>query len=155
MAKKDNIPAGYQLQITSWENDADCYKTQVFSGLTKEDCKFLIELGKLFRSDYRVKKGEKAFGGGSGRDVTMEEVMDAYDAVIQKHQDKITPSLLEQFKVDRDEEYAEDGYNENITELVGYPEEDYYSEIQYFRVFDSYEVFYHPGPVQNVTSEFK
>lgn len=147
------IPAGYQLQITSWENDADCYKTQVFSGLTKEDCQFLIELGKLFRSDYRVKKGEKAFGGSCGREIAFDVVMDAYDAVIAKHKDKITPSLLEQFQVERgeDDEYH---YGDCIAELVGYPEEEYYHEIQYFRVFDSYKVYLYPEAIREVTEEF-
>jgi hypothetical protein len=38
------IPAGYQVSVTSWENDGDNYRTETIPGLSKEGAQFLVDL---------------------------------------------------------------------------------------------------------------
>jgi len=149
----DNIPAGYQVVITSWENDADHYKDQTFSGLSKEDAAFIIDLAKLFKSVNH--HGDSGFGG-SARHYQMnrkgsdyeEDLMDAWDAVVAKHPG-ISEAVRESFvPEERDFGY----YGEMATELVHYPGEDYHDG--YIRVFDDFKVFFFETEVKNVSKEF-
>lgn len=52
MSKEVLMKKGYTLEVTSWENDADNYKTKsVYCGDNKEDAKALLKLCKeLFSS---------------------------------------------------------------------------------------------------------
>lgn len=45
--KETIIPAGYRLTVDSWENDADNGKTEILSGLSKEQVQFFTDLCKL------------------------------------------------------------------------------------------------------------
>ena len=36
------IKAGYAIEITSWENDGDCYNTKRFDGLTLDECRWRV-----------------------------------------------------------------------------------------------------------------
>lgn len=47
-----NIPSGFRLSVTSWENDADDYQTVVLSGLTEADVHFYLDLARAFRSTH-------------------------------------------------------------------------------------------------------
>lgn len=155
---KNDIQPGYALSLTSWENDADCYKTQTFTGLPEADVKFLIALAKLFYSTNGSKKG---FGGASwhykgGREKFFTDMYAAVDKVVKKHADAgVTPELYEQWVIDRSEEYFEDAYNEMISTLVGYPEEEMYQSDGYIRVFESFTVHHYPCVIEDVTDKFK
>ena len=56
------ISAGYRLIVTSWENDADNYKTKSMDGLSEEATYFLGALIKLFYSKNNPPKGKVCFG---------------------------------------------------------------------------------------------
>lgn len=131
MAKSNDIPAGFQLQVTSWENDADCYNTVTYSGLTREDCAFLIDVAKLFQSRNRVTGG---FGNQSPDEF---EVDAAIDKIIAKH-----PGISA--------EYAATNFDSAIELVDGYGYES-----DYVRVYDTHQVFYYETPVANVTGDFK
>ena len=45
----NTIKPGYMLQITSWENDADAYRTITKYGLSVTVAKFFIEFAELFK----------------------------------------------------------------------------------------------------------
>ena len=48
MSKKTKIiPSGYQIVVTSWENDADNYNTETISGLTLEQVMFYKDIASL------------------------------------------------------------------------------------------------------------
>lgn len=51
MTKQTIIPAGYRITVTSWENDADNYNTEVKEGLSLEQCKLYVDLCKLMEGD--------------------------------------------------------------------------------------------------------
>lgn len=41
------IKAGYRITVTSWENDADHYNTEIVDGLTEDTVRFHVDLLKL------------------------------------------------------------------------------------------------------------
>ena len=45
------IRAGYRLTVTSWENDADHYRTCTVEGIPFKICKFLVAVCKLHEMD--------------------------------------------------------------------------------------------------------
>jgi len=47
--KTNTIKAGYRIHVTTWENDADNYRTESMDGLTEGNVKFIVELLKLFK----------------------------------------------------------------------------------------------------------
>lgn len=51
MTKQTVIPAGYRLTVTSWENDADNYNTEVKEGLSLGACRLYVDLCKLMGDD--------------------------------------------------------------------------------------------------------
>lgn len=68
-----NIPAGYQIQIVTWENDADNYMTNVISGLTQAQAKMHYELAMFFVSGTNNKgKGLDGRGNYGNADVSYE-----------------------------------------------------------------------------------
>ena len=51
MSKTVLIPAGYRVEVTSWENDGDNYNTKSISGIKSESAvKFIVEICKLHKS---------------------------------------------------------------------------------------------------------
>lgn len=151
----ENIPAGYRLSITSWENDADHYKDQIFEGLTGADVRYLVQFAKLFRSQSRHDGG---FGGSArqhigGADAYWTSLRAAIDGVVARHPD-ISQRVRESYVPIADaEECWQDVYSNVITELVSYPGDDYDST--YFRVYDSFKVHFFESPVEEVTDKFK
>ena len=87
MTKQTTIPAGYRITITTWENDADNYKTEVMEGITDINlAKFYCELAELHtsRHDHRKK------GFGNLYEPSEREIGDyfaAIDLLIKKYPD--------------------------------------------------------------------
>lgn len=46
-----DIPNGFQIHITSSENDGDCILTKIISGLTKEELELVIKFCNWFRKN--------------------------------------------------------------------------------------------------------
>jgi hypothetical protein len=136
----DNIPSGYSLHITSWENDADNYKTKIVSGLTKEDVQFYLHFLNHFEMN-------KPYGNGG-----ITKYPDAEKNAITNAYEKCrptSPQLLED--VENSIEYWKtsdfdcDWVHETIG-IWGYGER--------YRVFDSCEVYLIRTQIPNVTGEF-
>lgn len=167
-----NIPAGYQVHLKSWENDADYYKTEIISGLTKEEVSFYIELAKKFYSQngWPDKKG---LGNGATDDL---DLIWAVRQALTNHPN-ISPELLELYSVfevcdgvynilDIDFDDFEDwNVIEEIAasiscdlineEILGHPECEVYQDMHNFcRAFDSYKIFFFETEVKEVSSEF-
>ena len=125
------ILKGYQLNATSWENDADCYNTKTMHGLTLEEVKFHLALLNTFGSRYG--------GGGFGGDCpSTEEYTEVLLPIIKAH--PCAASYLE-------DEYAVDMVLENIIfEYIGYS----YEGSDCSRVFESASVYYFENDVQEV-----
>ena len=149
-----NIEKGYQLHITTWENDGDVYKTKVINGLAKEDVKFYIELASLFTS--RNNSSSKGFGNGGVTEFGdkyhnsgMEDVVEVIRKVVLNNpnakEDITSPYLSEDF---------DEIYEHLIEEVLDYTEQ-YEDETYFCRVFSGFKVYYFPEEVTEVTEEFK
>jgi len=151
-----NIPAGYQLHVTTWENDADAYQTKILNGLGINDVTFLVALAKQFKS----RNSSNGLGNGA---TTRDELIAAITSALtvckpnQKLQDQI-----DAFYTIKDEEDEDDtnGFYvyEWLTEtLLGYPVEEFYryDYERFCRVYSSHEVFLIPLECINVSEQFQ
>ena len=136
----DIIPSGYQLHITSWENDADNYKTKILSGLTKEDVQFYIHFLSHFEMD-------KPYGNGSVRKHPGAEkiaITNAYEKCRPT-----SPELLEDVENSLEIWKTSNFSCDWVYETIGI-----WGEGDFYRVFDSYKVYLVHTPMPNVTGEF-
>lgn len=138
-----DVPAGYLLKITTWENDADNYSTTEISGLSKEDVPLYLHLASLFRSRNNRRKG---IGNGKVLDPMelTEIICDHFDIASLS-----LPSDLRKGADDDTDEAWEHRLSNKIYELIGI-----WNEGEMYRVFESAEIFFVEIPVKNVTSEF-
>ena len=118
----ENIKAGYMVCVTTWENDADNYKTKIRSGLTKAQALAVEKFCRFFISNER---NNCTFGNKETVDYeVIKETMDPDDIV-----------LLSQI-----------GSLEGLhSRLIGQWADGYYS-----RVFESIKFFYFPEDVNEV-----
>lgn len=150
-AKKD-IPPGYQLHITSWENDGDARATEILNGLSKADVAFYVELLSYFRS---------GSGFGNSSETDQREVAEVISKTL-KSNPGVSTKITESFgSVDKllaetdeyDEENADaisDTCTELMCDLLGAPVEQYYD----YRVFETFKVYYFQSAVADVSEEF-
>ena len=141
-----HIKAGYQLQVTTWENDGDHYNTEIRSGLTKEDTKFLISIAEQFS-----KKGK--YGNDFIKDNDLIEVV----SKALEGNSSITPLMKAEWQEALQNSIDEgDGafyLHEILSDtLLGCPEEDYGAG--FCRVVETIEVFCIPEDIDDVTKEF-
>lgn len=61
LSNGQDIPTGYGVEITTWENDGDNYKTVSVYGLDKNEVSFIVEFCKHFYSE----NSQKAKGLGN------------------------------------------------------------------------------------------
>jgi hypothetical protein len=154
----EQVPLGYQLQVKTWENDADYYKTKILSGLTKEDVIFYLDLAKQF---YCKNGWEPEIGIGND-EITDEELINVIQSRLEIHKN-ISKDVRSIFDIDVDIDIDNPAelalvYHEVLCEnLLGYPETELYNdEFQNFcRAFDSFKVLYFDKPGIEVTNEFK
>lgn len=139
-----SIPAGYQLHITSWTNDADNYNTTIHDGLSEEDVKFLLDVVKPFKS--------KNNGGQFGNnDSCTNQINEHILECLKQYPTTQFQEYLEGFEQDSDPEEEDeeiDGLSDLAYHLVG---RDEYCG---WRVFSSAKVFFYPEEVKEVTKQF-
>lgn len=86
MNKFNTYPTGYKITVTTWENDADNYKTQSIYGLTQEQIFLYVDLCKLFHQDndcanlYDANEEEINY-----LDSKINEIKQKHHTVIEKH----------------------------------------------------------------------
>ncbi|AXH72397.1 MAG: hypothetical protein [Caudoviricetes sp.] len=128
-----NIKKGYQLSIVSYENDGDGMSTINLYGLTKDDVTFYLNFLKVF---------------------SLLGLENRYDEPFtEKEIQKFTEKLMIIYENSIPEKYNVCyGHHDNVVEtskeLLGYSDE-FYS-----RYLGSYNVYYIPEEIINVTNEF-
>lgn len=137
-----SIPAGYQLHITSWTNDANNYNTTIHEGLNEEDVKFLLDIVKPFRSRHD--------GGRFGNnDSCTNQINEHIFECFKKYPTTKFQEYLEGFEQGNDPDEEEiDGLSDLAYDLVGH------DEYCGWRVFESAKVFFYPEEVKEVTKQF-
>ncbi len=127
------IPQGYIIEITTWENDGDNYKTEKLNGLSKEKCLFYKNIAEAF---YRTNSSKHGFGNkecGSG----------------------IREKFIELFGEKYKELYCQDEVKEDIEENLGYWISDCFYDVigtwnddDYWRVVDNYKIYFVPKAIE-------
>lgn len=139
----DVIPKGYVVEIESWENDADDFRTEMLTGLSLNDVMFLKVLLPQFNS-----KNARNNNGYGNSDISEYEIMQAlYDCgeefkvEIENFFDITYKEVAEYIDGDQDYEDDPDVFEmlyENLCGLISYP-------VQYdhgfCRVFESMNVY--------------
>jgi len=148
---KKVISAGYQLTVTSWENDADCYMTKSIDGLNQDMVQFYVDMCKLLESRNSANRGF-----GNMYDPSETEIDKYYEAlynVYMKHKSNVIwPASWEIESVDETNvNEIGDMCHEMLLELFGYGAEGFYT-----RVLEKYEVLYFPIDIyaDDVTEKF-
>ena len=137
-----NIPAGYTLTVTSWENDADNYADKTLHGLSEADVRFYLNLLSRFRSRWDA-------GGGLGNsDYEREQETAAIEAAFNESPPD-SLDLLDEVKVTLSEYRDDPQFMENILETGGHEWGG-----SKWRVFDSFQVNYIPEECPDCTSQF-
>lgn len=145
MIEVKDIKSGYQLQVTTWENDADHYKTKVIDGLIEEDVKFLVWISQHFNSQNDPKK--KGLGNGSvDGDALCKLFSDAMDLFPEISAD-LTQACSECC------EEADFAYDFLTEKLLGYTEE-YGDELYFCRVVSDIKVYFIPADLHDISERF-
>ncbi len=128
---------GYMIQVTSWENDADNYRTETIDGLPKkEDVSFLIDWVKTFLSNgnRREKTGLENLGNAEIEDAHLMRVL----ANLRVKHPNISTYLKELIlRIIEDE----DGIFGLVVALLSEPVE---YEWGHCRVYDNHSVYFIP-----------
>ena len=131
----NDIPVGYQLHVTSWENDGDNFDTKILSGLTAEDVAVYVDLLSLLVS-------ASAGGFANRNNIDIERVALAVREKLAAHP-KLSDGIRKDFL-----ECDMDSVRDPMGDLLGY------SEYVDFRVFASCKVYLFETPAKDVTKQF-
>lgn len=124
-----NIPKGYAVAVTTWENDGDNYKTKTVYGLDEKEVLFTLELVGIFKSDNSHDMEDVGIGNADIEDV---------------EPDKLESALREEFNMPPCP--TDDAY---WWGLIGT-----WCDGGYIRVFDSAEVYWYSEPVVSISGMF-
>lgn len=147
-----NIPQGYVIKVTTWENDGDNYMTVEKSGLSATDVKFYIMICNMFRAEYDTAYQPvigRRLGNGEIQEIDINAVL---DAAVNHFRDQIGPiphdwdkKLIAESAV----HVGDDFYADLVYDLIGN-----WMEGTYYRVVEGYQVFYVPVELVDSTKEF-
>jgi len=139
-----NIPSGYQVIVTSWENDLDHVKSTTTRGLNIEDTKAVIWLVSHFKRE----------STNSNTYVSEEFLVKLHNEFKAKFCLSVSDQIRARFVCYEDdpEEIAIFFYDALAT-LLGYTV-DYEDEPYFMRVTMKVEVYYFPEEIKDVTSHF-
>ncbi len=121
------IKAGYTLEVTSWENDGDCYNTKRLDGLRAKDVSWRFKFLKRFSQD-------------NDHQLTEESV----NALILL----VDPNRYNNEAIT--EELAYEVVNDVIYEMLGSTYES-----DYLRTFESAAVYYVEQDMLDLAAEFE
>ena len=128
-----NIKKGYALALTTWENDADNYKTETKYGLTEKEIKMYISLID----------GYEKYGDPNRYDEGLAEsqINIILDTTFSEHD---LPEIVT---------------NKTYNSLDGWFYDEFLYEFgiysdQWLRHVDKIKVFYYPKDVEDVTHKF-
>lgn len=143
-----DIPQGYQMTFTTWENDADYYAEKTISGLTEEDVFFYKDLASYFSS---VNNGDNE--GLGNEEHTEEELIFLMNELLDRH-----PQLSESERLYWEKSIqSEEVYSDLCDKILSHPVEYDY---MFCRVMDNVKIFYVEKPIfiqekiENVTDKF-
>ena len=138
----------YMLEITSWENDADCYNMKSLKNLSRDHVEFYIRVVKLFTSCNSY-NGENRGFGSTDLYTTESAVNAAIDSIVLEfmNNNKSVPKYWYVPVEERDEYFSYIDFLFDLGLGAGY-------ESDYRRVFDGFRVYEVPEELKDVTLDF-
>ena len=140
----ENRPAGYILEVTTWENDADNYKTVPIYGLELNDVKFLIKFFSHFKSSSR---NSVNFGNSDLDPENTAKIMEVFKKTFNECPPS-SPDIFADFKEFIDNEW-------DINECLIYDIIGTWYESQMYRVADNFNVYYVPVEIESKFNELE
>lgn len=133
----NTIPAGYQLLVTTWENDGDCYNTVSFSGMTFDDVVFYVKFLKVMQ---RI--GQK----------TMNKALPIVkDAMEKDFNERLVRSFIGANELEEEYTYPLEDFIVDFTyETVGTGYES-----DHLRVVEDWEIYFHEKELVALTKQFE
>ena len=156
--KQTKIPAGYRITVTTWEDDADNYNTEIVEGLNKTEVAFFVDACKQFYS-----RNRDANCIGNMYDPSPKELkkfQDCMVALVARHPEMVNSEHFKDYFEEMDDEDKE------VYEDEGEYVSSWMSELLYdfgltsgeffTRVCESFKVEYVPVEItlEDVTEEF-
>lgn len=139
-------PLGLQLRITTWENDADDFSTQLISGLTEADVAFYLAIATLFRS-----KNHRPIPGIGNQCISDYHLLEIVNDALAKHPD-ISQETKDIWSNEEDVLCEDEVYELFAEHILGCPVQ--IEDTNFCRVFNNFEVFEIRLPIENVTERF-
>lgn len=154
----NDIPAGYQIIFSTWENDGNAAKTKVRSGIqSAEDVRFLLALASRFASRNSDRPGL------GGEYPTVDQLIEVVDSTLARFPD-ISSNLRAMFEDERDiclkegeddEDLADRWYDLICDIILDYPEDEHYcDEPRFCRVFEEATIYYFEQPIADISADF-
>lgn len=125
----------YSVELTTWENDADHYKTQTIRVATIDEARFLKEV--FFNFESRNSCANPGFGNNN---VEIETLREFFMEQLAEHPGVKFSNMIEHVSDDLDD----DSITEIIDELLGAPVEyewGFFGEGPFCRVAERFEVY--------------
>lgn len=136
------IKAGYMIEVSSWENDADYRKTTTVSGLSKTQVLFYHAFLQKFISRHADEKPNfKTFGNLNH--ITDYEWQDIY-SYVREISEKYKSADFSFLEGDETDDNLYDIICETSYDLLGG------SEFLLFRVFEDIKIYYIPETINEV-----
>lgn len=136
----------FTIRVTSWENDADHYKTNQITGLALSEADFYYEVASLFSRSVN----EYANPGLGNDNHSIEVLIGAIAPIVNKYIDRLSPEQREMWgqyggDVDSDdfnwEDIDEDYLHELLHSFLGYPVEYDYDFCRVAEIITVEEIF--------------
>lgn len=140
------IKAGYQVQISSWENDMDACRTVAIDGLSEGTAKFYCEFAGLFKKSHH-EKGGIAGNAYQDSDVKWPKLTAAVKALTEKY----PLALAEIWEGDGIDFNNKGSIHDSIIELAY----DVFGSSEFqFRKCAGVEVFFYPEEMTSIKLPF-
>lgn len=137
-----DIPAGYMLQVRTWENDGDNYNTNTLYGLNEAEVRFYLDL-----CDYFNDKGNDY--------LKVNEVLKFCEERFHLHKFFFSRKYLETWQL----VFKEWSLDDELREFLGNPSEHYWSGNEnedFFRTVEDVKVYYVPEDLKELSeTKFK
>lgn len=128
--KKILIKAGFELKITSWENNGVCYDTVSTTGLTEIQVRFLLNIAHFFS----LKAKDNFFVGGKNNNEK-----ELFELLLKENKNWIEHPQYKEIK----KLLPQDEKNIHIWFYKYILSKPCLNEYGYCRVFSDFQIFYH------------
>ncbi len=136
----ENRPVGYMLELHTWENDVDNYRSVSIYGLELDDLKFLIKFFSCFKSSSSAEYKFGNFGNSEIIPESSDKLMSNFKEIFNLCPPS-SPDIFRDFKETIDNDW---GVEDLIYDIVGI-----WCEGERYRVVDCFSVFYIPVEIEN------